>query len=222
MTASTDYSVRRLGIASGSAVAVMGLLYVCVLVAGLFTRSRSQEAIQQPWLTLMEVLIIAIAPAMVLLTVSLHAQSSEERKPFALAGVVFMAMSAATTSTVHFTILAVSNHPVFAAEHWTPLAFAFKWPSISYALDILAWDVFFPIAALFSAAAMQGPGLAAFVRLLLLASAVISLMGLIGVAVANMQVRNIGIFGYAVLFPIAAGAFAKLMATGRNPAVPGN
>jgi hypothetical protein len=222
MIGSADNSVRRLGIASGSAVAALGLFYVCVLTAGLFTLPASEEEIQQPWLTLMELLIIAIAPAMVLLTVSLHAQSSEERKPFALASVVFMAMSAATTSTVHFTILAVSHHPAFATEHWTPLAFAFKWPSISYALDILAWDVFFPLAALFSAAAVQGHGLAAFVRLLLLASAVISLMGLFGVAVANMQVRNIGIIGYAVLFPIAAGAFAKLTATGRKPAVPGN
>jgi len=209
-----DRSVRRLGIASGSAVAALGFSYVCVLMAGLFTLPSSDREIQQPWLALMEVLIIAIAPAMVLLTVSLHAQASEGRKPFALASVVFMSMSAATTSIVHFTILTVSHQAAFADEHWARLAFAFKWPSVCYALDILAWDVFFPVAALFAAAAIQGRGLARFVRIQLFVSAVISFSGLIGVALADMAVRNIGIIGYAVLFPIAAGAFAKLMAAG--------
>jgi hypothetical protein len=208
-----DESARRLGIASGSAVAVLGLSYACVLMAGLFTLPSSDADIQQPWLALLEVLIIAIAPTMVLLTVSLYAQSSEGRKPFALASVLFMSMAAATTSVVHFTILTLSHQAAFANERWARLAFAFKWPSISYALDILAWDIFFPIAALFAAATVEGGGLAGLVRALLFGSAVLSFIGLLGVALANMQVRNIGIIGYAVLFPIAAGAFAKMMAT---------
>ena len=63
---------------------------------------------------------------------------------------------------------------------------------------------------MFAAAAIQGRGL---VRVLLFASGALSFVGLIGVPLANMQVRNIGIIGYAVLFPVAAGAFAKIMAT---------
>ena len=34
--------------------------------------------------------------------------------------------------------------------------------------------------------------------------------GLTGVALDNMQIRNIGILGYAVLFPIAAGMLARV------------
>ena len=220
MRSGADQDVRRLGIASGSAVTALGFSYVCVLMAGLFTLPSPDAEIQQPWLALLEVLIIAIAPTMVLLTVSLYAQSSEGRKPFALASVMFMSMSAATTSVVHFTILTLSHQAAFANERWARLAFAFKWPSISYALDILAWDIFFPIAALFAAATIQGRGLAGLVRVLLFVSAMLSFIGLIGVALANMQVRNIGIIGYAVLFPIAAGVFAKMMATDEPTRLP--
>jgi hypothetical protein len=220
MRSDADQNARRLGITSGSALAVLGFSYVCVLMAGLFTLPSSDAEIQQPWLALLEVLIIAIAPAMVLLSVSLYAHSSEGRKPFALASVLFMSMSAATTSVVHFTILTLSHQAAFANERWARLAFGFKWPSISYALDILAWDIFFPIAALFAAATVQGGGLAGLVRVLLFGSAVLSFIGLLGVALGSMQVRNLGIIGYAVMFPIAAGAFAKMMATAAPTRIP--
>jgi len=60
--------------------------------------------------------------------------------------------------------------------------------------------------------AVQGPGLARRVRVTLVASAALSLGGLVGVALANMQIRNMGIVGYAVLYPIAAGALARVLA----------
>jgi hypothetical protein len=218
----TDHNVSRLGSASGTAVAVLGLSYVCVLLVGLLTLPSPDDEIQQPWFTLMEILIIAIAPTMVVLTVAVHARSPEGRKSFALTSVVFMSMAAATTSVVHFTILTVSHQAAFASARWNYLVFAFKWPSISYALDILAWDVFFPIAALFTAAAVQGHGLVRLVRILLIASAAFSFIGLVGVPLANMQVRNIGIIGYAILFPIAAGILAKIMAAAESTERPGS
>ena len=41
-----------------------------------------------------------------------------------------------------------------------------------------------------------------------MASAVLAFLGLLGVPLANMNVRNVGIVGYAVLFPIAASLAA--------------
>jgi hypothetical protein len=158
----------------------------------------------------MEILIIGISPSMVALTVALHAWAPMGRKSLALASVAFMSMSAAVTCTLHFAILSLGSQPAFAGEPWARLVFSFEWPSIAYALDILAWDVFFPLAALFAAATVQGAGLASMVRGLLFASAALAFLGLAGVALANMQVRNIGIIGYAVLFPIAAALLAKL------------
>jgi len=203
-------SARKLGAISGAAVAFLCLAYAVILLVGLLSLPSPNRQIQQPWFTIMEVLIICISPAMVALTVALHAGASTDRKSLALASVVFMSMSAVITCTVHFAILTLARNPAFASEPWARSVFSFQWPSVAYALDILSWDVLFPVAALFAALSVQGPGLASAVRVLLYASAALAFLGLAGVAVENMQVRNVGILGYAVLFPIAAGLLASL------------
>jgi hypothetical protein len=47
--------------------------------------------------------------------------------------------------------------------------FSFMSPSVACALDIFAWGIFFPVAASFAAAAVQGRSLAKIVRVLLFA-----------------------------------------------------
>jgi hypothetical protein len=197
-----------LGVVTGTAVAVLCLAYAVVLSVGLLTLPSSDQQIQDPWFTIMELLIIGIAPVMLAFTVALHAWVPPSRKAIALLSVVFMSMCAVVTCSVHFAVLFLSREPAFTADVWARLVFSFTWPSVAYALDILAWDVFFPLAALFSALCIQGAGLAGLVRGLLLASAGFALFGLLGVPLANMSVRNIGIVGYAVLFPTAAALSA--------------
>ena len=201
---------RLLGVAAGASVAFLGVLYACVLGIGLLALPSPDHSIENPWFTLMELLIIAISPSMLALTIALHAWAPSERKAFALASVAFMSLSNVVTCAVHFVVLTVSRQAEFASSDWARLVFSFEWPSITYALDILAWDVFFAFSALFAAATVQGKGLARAVRILLFASAVLAFIGLAGVPLANMQIRNLGIIGYAVLFPIAAGLLARL------------
>lgn len=203
-------TAQRLGVAAGAAVAILCLVYAFVLSVGLLTLPAPGQQIQQPWFTLMEILILAISPAMVVLTVALHAWAPQERKALALASVVFMSMCAVVTCAVHFAILTLSRQSAFSGEAWSRLVFSFQWPSLAYTLDVLAWDVFFPLAALFAAVTVQGSGLPRVTRGLLFASAALAFLGLAGVPLANMQVRNIGVIGYAVLFPIAAAMLASL------------
>lgn len=207
MQGSASSLASRLGLISGAAVAVLCAAYVVVLAVGLLALPSPGHQIQAPWFTLMELLVLVIAPAMVALAVAVHASSSPERRPLALLGVVFFGLCAVVTCLVHFSVLALSHHPSFGGA-WNHLVFSFQWPSLVYALDILAWDFLFPLGALFVAPAVQGVGLARAVRMLLFASAFLAFLGLLGVPLANMQVRNIGIIGYAVLFPIAAALLA--------------
>ena len=201
---------QRMAIAAALSVALLCLVYAVVLAVGLFLLPSPQHQIQDPWFTLMEILIIAIAPAMVVFTVGLLAQAPPARMPFAVASVAFMTVCAVLTCGVHFSILTLSREPGFAGQDWARNVFAFQWPSVAYALDILAWDIFFPLAAMFAALTLQGPGQAAVGRLLLYASAALAFIGLAGVPLSNMQVRNVGIIGYAVVFPIAAALMARL------------
>lgn len=78
------------------------------------------------------------------------------------------------------------------------------WPSVVYALDILAWDVFFPMSVLFAAPVFREGRLESWIRSLLVLSGVLAFAGLAGVVANAMQLRNIGIVGYAVVFPVAA------------------
>ncbi len=210
-------NARRLGVASGVTVAALSLVYAVVLAVGLLTLPSADRPIQSPWFTIMELLIIAISPAAVVLAVAVHACVPAERKPLALASLAFTVMMAALTCAVHFSILTLSRQPAFADERWGSLVFSFQWPSVAYALDILAWDVFFPLAALFAALGLGGQKQTRLVRWLLFASAGLAFAGLAGVPLADMRIRNIGIVGYAALYPIAAGVLARLLhRAGRN------
>ena len=194
----------RMGAIAGIAVAVLCVAYAAVLSIGLITLPSPDLPIQNPWFTSMEVLVLAIAPAMVAFIAALHFWVPRDRRPMALLSVLFISMCAVVTCCIHFVVLTLSRQPAFATADWSMLVFSFHWPSVVYALDILAWDFFFPLAALCAAAAVQGQGLVAHARNLLLASAVLAFAGLAGVPVGNMNIRNIGIIGYVLAFPVAA------------------
>ena len=207
---------RLLGVASGSAVALLCMAYAVVLALGLLLLPSPDQQIQQPWFFLMELLILGIAPAMVAVSVGIHAWAPAADKALALASVAFMSMSAVLTCAVHFCILALGSQPAFASEPWAHRVFSFEWPSIAYALDILAWDFFFPLGAYFAGLAVHGEGLQRKIRYGLFASAALAFLGLLGVPMANMQVRNVGIIGYAFVYPVACGLLAALFYRTRN------
>lgn len=207
---------QRIGVAAAGAVAFLCFCYAIVLALGLLTLPSPAHQIQEPWFTLMELLIVLIAPAMVVFMLALHAWVPKQHRAFTMGAVAFMSMCAALTSAVHFAVLTLSRQPAFAGQAWAREVFSFRWPSVAYALDILAWDLFFPIAALFAALSIQGAGLSSAVRRLMYLSAALALVGLAGVPLGNMQVRNIGIIGYAVLFPTAAAVMMLVFSRGKS------
>jgi len=192
--------IRQVGVITAMLLAAAQIAYAGILAAGLATLPSPEAAITEPWFTLMEGLILVIAPLMVVLMAVLHLLTRGSRRLFSLLALVFTALLAGLTSAVHFTILVLSRDPAMGdAARWL----AFEWPSLVYVLDILAWDIFFALAVLFAAGLFSGGGLAAWIRGLLITSGLLALAGLAGVALADMQIRNIGILGYAAMFPAA-------------------
>jgi hypothetical protein len=114
------------------------------------------------------------------------------------------------TCSVHFSILILSRQPEFAGQPWLPLVLSFEWPSVAYALDILGWDLFFALSMLFAAPVFRGSRLAAWIRVLMIASGMLALAGLSGVVVGDMQLRYIGIVGYVGVFLVVAALMAVL------------
>lgn len=194
-------SARRLGVVSAVGVVSLGIAYLACLTVGLATLPSPQDPIADPWFTALELLILAMMPFMVALMVCVHAWAARESKVWSMAAVVFMALVAVITSAVHFAILTLSRQDAFLGMDWL---FSFSWPSVAYALDILAWDFFFPLSVLCAVPVFSGGRMENWIRILLGVSGVLALAGLAGVFLDDMQVRNVGIVGYAVVFPVAA------------------
>jgi hypothetical protein len=184
---------QRLHATVAASVVVLGIAYAVALSAGLLTLPSPQHPIQDPWFTAMELLIIAIAP------------------------IALMSMCAVITCCVHFSILTVSRELISTRPDWAEHLFSFRWPSLAYALDILAWDFFFPIAAFCGAATIEGGAIQGWARRLIYISAALALLGIAGVPLANMQVRNIGIIVYAVAFPLGVALLAWAYVQGSRP-----
>jgi hypothetical protein len=188
----------------------LSVAYAVALIAGLLSLQSPQQPIGDPLFSILEILIILTLPLMVTLMVAVHSWAPAEAKAFSLTALIFMSLLAGLTCSVHFVILIASRQSAFAGLSWMPLFLSFRWPSVPYALDILAWDVFFALAVLFAAPVFSGNRLAAWIRVLMIASGVLSLAGLSGVVVGDMRLRSIGIVGYAGVFPIAALLLAIL------------
>lgn len=197
----SGFTVQHRAIGSIAAWATFFLLvvYAVTTVLGFLSLQSPDDPIGDPYFTMMELLIVLIVPCMVVTMIALHAYAPADRKAYSLTALIFMIVMAAITSCVHFSILTVSRQLADAGLPRADLIFSFNWPSLMYTLDILAWDWFFALSLLFAAAVFNVGRLEKTVRILMIVSGILSLAGLLGVPLANMQVRNIGIVGYAVV-----------------------
>ncbi|HSA56067.1 MAG TPA: hypothetical protein VLE53_10200 [Gemmatimonadaceae bacterium] len=203
-------AARRLGTGSAVAVVILGLAYAITLVVGFASLESPQDPIGDPMFTILEILIIVMSPAMVTLMVAVHAWAPPRARALSLAALVFMGLLAVLTCALHFVILTVSRAADFAGQPALMRALSFEWPSVAYAIDILAWDVFFALSMLFAAPVFGGSRLRGTIRALMLASGGLALAGLSGVVTGDMRLRNIGIVGYVGVFLVVAGLLAVL------------
>ena len=211
---------RAVGTAAAWAAFVVGQAYAVAALLGFLSLKSTQDSIGDPFLSIMGLLIVLMAPLMVASMVAVHAYASPELKAYSLTALAFMILLAGITSSVNFAVLMVSRQSEVAGSPWLPLFLPYKWPSMAYALDILAWDWFFALSMLCAAPVFREGRLEKTVRITMIASGVLSLVGLIGVPLADMQVLSIGILGYGVAAPVV---FLLLgMVFGRTQPVPGD
>ena len=203
-------SSRLMGVVSAITVLIVSALYAIVLAIGFANLPSPDAPIGDPYFTMLEVLILLLAPAMVALMATVHSWTPLESKSLSLVALSFTVMLATVTCSVHFSILTLSGQPGFGGEGPAGALLSFRWPSLVYALDILAWDVFFALAMLFAAVVFQGPGLHRAIRLSMVVSGVLALAGLTGVALGDMTIRTIGIVGYLGVFLIVDAMLLNL------------
>jgi hypothetical protein len=206
---------RMCAIGAWSARAMLGLVaaYVVVFVVGFTSIGNLSKPLPDPYLAIAEVLILVMAPIMVALMLAIHACAPVRAKPFTQVALGWMLAAAAFTTTVHFVELTVARHINHATFPGYARVFDFKWPSMLYAIDIAAWDIFFGLALLFAVPAFARGSKA---RAGLIASGSLCLIGLVGPFADALGWRAIGIFGYTIVFALTCIPLSRTFVSARR------
>jgi hypothetical protein len=192
--------MHTLGAWSARAIFFIEVIYVAVFVAGFASSGSFSAPLPDPYLAIGEIIILVMAPIMVCLMLAIHQCAPKQAQPFTLVALGWMLAAAAVTIVVHFVGLTVARHIDPSAFPGYARIFGWQWPSTFYAIDVVAWDVFFGLSLLFAVPAFAHRKDATFVRRGLILSGSLCLIGLIGPFANALGWRTIGILGYTVVF----------------------
>jgi hypothetical protein len=206
-----------LGKWSARAIAAFSIPYAITMVLGFSSMGNTRDPLPDPYLAVAELLILLMAPFMVTLMIAVHACAPVRLRAFSLSALGWMLLLAGVTMTVHFVELTFVRRINPAEVPGFDRLLDFQWPSLLYAADIAAWDLFLGLSLLFAAQVFTGASYR-WARRGLLTSGALCLLGLVGPAFNALAWRGIGIFGYAVVFPVTCLALGRAFAsTGTAP-----
>jgi hypothetical protein len=176
------------------AVVFVGVAYAVVLAFGM-VRHGFSDPITDPVLALMELLTIASAVPILLLFVALRATVTAGRRRLATRALGFASLFALATVGVHLFELTAGRRLGTRG---------LVWPSTSYAIELLAWDLLLGLALACAAGALRREERAERASRWLAVTGALCLAGTAGPLLGSMRVQLIGVFGYAVLLPVTA------------------
>lgn len=198
---------RSIGIWSAIAIVVIAIAYILtgLVWVALNFNAASTPRLQptEPYLTILETLILLITPAIVLLFSAIHAYAPSDRKACSRSAFGFALLLAGITGVVHFTQLTVVRR---APGKLISETFALYDPmgrlTPVLATDLIGWDFFFGFALLCAAMIFRGDKIQNIVRVGLFAGGGLCLAGLAGPASGNFRFQYPAIVGYAFVFPV--------------------
>lgn len=191
---------------------LLSLAYVPAMLGGFLANGGFDKPIADPYLAIMELLILGLAIPLVMVFACVHSYATPDRKSLSLGALALVTLTVGITVCVHLVLLTLGRQTDATTLPGYDRLLSWNWPSVVFALDIASWDFCFGSALLLAAAVFKGPGLSGLVRRGLQLSGGLCLFGLVGAATGNMGVRDIGIVGYAVVLPVVLLLLARLFA----------
>jgi hypothetical protein len=210
---------RWIGMWSARTLFALGVCYAVTMVVGFAAMGNLSKPLEDPYLAIMEVLILVTAPILVLLAVVIHTCAPKGTETYSLTAVGWMLLMGGFTMTVHLVLLTVVRRIEPNTIPGFQYLFTWQWPSVLYGVDVVAWDIFFGLALLFAAPVFHASGHVAVRNGMLIAGAM-SVLGIIGPAVDHFAFREIGIIGYAIVWPIVCLPLSKAFGHGAPTAGP--
>lgn len=212
----------RLGRDAALATFALSVIYIMTGLVWLLTGGEAARRDpfhpRDPYLAVLEWLIVLSAPPMLAMMAAVHVRARPEHRASSLAALGFMVLCTGLTTAIHFARLTVARR--LAPGEALPLGslLSFQWPSVAFALDLLAWDLFLGLSLLLAAGSFAGAGLASWLRRVLRASGALCVAGLLGPALGDLRFQGLAIVGYAGLFPVTCLMMAVVFA--RDTAAP--
>jgi hypothetical protein len=204
---------RRIGVWSSAGGAVIAVAYVTTGIIGLRARPSNASLLQQvdPYLAVMEILIILFAATLVVIQASVYAFAQPDRKTYGLLALTYAAAFAVLTCAVHFVSLTAGRQVRAEAMPQLARQLSFdRWPSVALTIDLLAWDFFVGLSLLFAAPVFSGGGLRRYIRAWMIVGGALCLAGALGPLLGNLRIQFLGIMGYAFALPITCVLLAVL------------
>lgn len=211
-----DGRICQLGMWAARAMIVVEAAYIAVFVAGFASIGNTSDPLPDPYLGIAEGLILVSAPTLVVLMLAIHHTAPRRSRPFTSVALGWMMAMASLTTVVHLVELTVARRVNPSSFAGYDQIFGFRWPSTFYAIDIVAWDVFFAFAVLFAVPAFAHNPQTSLIRRGLIASGMLSLIGLVGPLADALAWRTIGIMGYTVVFGLTCIPLAQFFETQRQ------
>ena len=184
-------SANRLGMWSACCLGALGVVYA-LIVATVMSHGL-ERLVTDPLLAVMEAITLASAPLLVLLMAAVHATAPPPAKAFSAAALAFSAIMAGLSCAVHFVALSAGRQLGRAA---------LVWPSVPYALELLAWDFFLGLSLLCAAVVFQGGRPERVIRLCLRITAILCLAATLGPLSGHMRLQLPGVLAYSLLLPL--------------------
>jgi hypothetical protein len=189
---------------------VVNEAYAVTSGLGYLSVKNPSDPISDPYLSIMSLLIVLMAPFLVITMVAVHTYAAAELKPYSLAALAFMILLAGITSSINFALFAVTRQPTPAPALWVSSFVSSRWPPLPQVLDFFAWDWFFALSMLLAAPVFRGSRLENAVRVLMLLTGVLCILGLVWLPFSPPQATVIGILGWGVAGPIVFLLLANL------------
>jgi hypothetical protein len=207
-----------------SAAAIVFFTVIYIITGVIWLRVNTEAARAQglepsePFLTILETLILLLTPALVGLFAAIHAYAPPNRKTCSLAAFGFAVLLAGITGMVHFVQLTAIRR---TANRTIAEVFAMYDPSgrlaPTLAADLVAWDFFLGFGLLFAAPIFKGGRLQVAIRAGMTLSGLLCLAGVSGPASGDLRFQYPAILGYAFVFPFVCLLLTILFARSVEP-----
>ena len=204
---SGSHKILQFGWRSAWANFVLFIVYDLIVITGIVI---GQGVLIEPYLAIAEVMTIVGAPLLILLMAAIHECAPQRARVFSLTAIGWIVLLAGSTVIVHFVNLTLWRQISVQQKIEYVRFLGWEWPSMMFAIELVAWHLFFGLSIFFAAFAFKGKGRERSVRITLIITGLLCIFGLIGPVVGDLTWRLVGVCGYGIGFPIVCVLIARV------------